>query len=102
MCVIVHTHVYYISMRNYHNICILWSPKQNTIKFAIYLAEQTHELQNNSVQMWGEKIAEVSFGLDTLRAFLPLLSQYNEIYARLLVDLSNQFHNDKKSLGDNT
>ena len=29
--------------------------KQNTVKFVTYVAEQTHELQNSSVQMWGRE-----------------------------------------------
>ena len=48
--------------------------KQNTIKFLTYVTEQTHELQNNSVQMWLRKeIAEAFRDSFTLRAISSLL-----------------------------
>ena len=79
-------------------LSILIAQKQIIIKFATYIAEQTHKLQSNSVQIWEKKkmLKLQNFtDLFTLPAFLSLLSMQNENYARLLVKLSNQFYNDK-------
>ena len=51
--------------------------KQNTIKFVMYIAEQAHELQNNSVQMWEKKkLLKLQSFADSfiLRTFSSLLS----------------------------
>ena len=67
--------------------------KQNTIKFVTYVAEQTHELQNNSFQMWGRKKLPKLLSFADSFTLRVILSLYNESYAYLLVDLSN--HNNK-------
>ena len=61
-----------------------------------YVAEETHKLQNNSIQTWGRKKLPKLPSFADLFTLCAFLSLYNENYARLLVDLSNQFHNDKK------